>query len=222
MSIPEPSVDYYEDYWSHGREIYSGGRQGYAANFIRWMRAELAGLPREGRVLEVGCGDASFTRHLAEHSAEVTALDLSAGQIARNIHRFPDIRFIQHDAATRLPFEDGQFDVVWCSEVLEHLFAPDFALREMHRVLAPAGRLLVTVPHHGTFKNVLIALFKWDEHFAPTGPHLRFFTRNTLTKIAAAAGFADIRVRTCGIGRPLRDRIVATNLLLSARKKKAG
>ena len=34
------------------------------------------------------------------------------------------------------------------------------------------GRLLVTVPYHGRFKDVLIALFKWDEHFTPTNPHI--------------------------------------------------
>jgi len=88
----------------------------------------------------------------------------------------------------------------------------------MHRVLAPGGRLLVTVPYHGGLKNVLIALCRWDEHFAPTGPHIRFFTKSSLEKMVRSAGFRDIELRTCGIGRPVRDAFIATNILLQARK----
>ena len=65
-------------------------------------------------------------------------------------------------------------------------------------------------------KNVLIALFKWDEHFTPSNPHLRFFTPRTLSRIVRAAGFTGLRVKSCGMGRPLRDLIVPTNILLRA------
>jgi predicted SAM-dependent methyltransferase len=113
----------------------------------------------------------------------------------------------------------GWANVSVCSEVLEHLFDPGFALREMQRVMAPGGRLLATVPYHGMVKDVLIALFKWDEHFVPTNPHIRFFTRKTLSQLAASAGFDQVQTTTCGMNRPLRDLIVATNILLTARKR---
>jgi SAM-dependent methyltransferase len=145
-------------------------------------------------------------------------VDISASQIARNASAHPEIAFLQHDLAQPLPFEEGTFEVVWCSEVLEHLFDPGFAVKEMQRVLNRGGRLLVTVPYHGIFKDVLIALFKWDEHFAPNNPHIRFFTRKTLSGLAAAAGFAGIETTTCGMNRPLRDLFVATNILMRAKK----
>jgi hypothetical protein len=66
---------------------------------------------------------------------------------------------------------------------------------------------------------VLIALFKWDEHFAPGNPHIRFFTRKSLSKLAASAGLVEIKTTTCGMNKPLRDLIVATNILLKARKR---
>ncbi|HWA11447.1 MAG TPA: class I SAM-dependent methyltransferase [Opitutaceae bacterium] len=217
MSSEVPPVQsYYETYWAVGQKVYSGAEQGYAPNFRRWMKSELADLPPDAPILEVGCGDAAFTKDLARYSKAVTAIDLSAGQIAKNSALFPAIRFRQHDLAEPLPFADGEFAVVWCSEVLEHLFDPGFALKEMHRVLRPGGRLLATVPYHGGLKNVLIALFKWDEHFAPSNPHLRFFTRRTLSRLAEKAGFRELRLRTCGIGRPLRDLFIPTNILLRA------
>jgi SAM-dependent methyltransferase len=219
MSDTVPQIkNYYETYWSAGKQTFSGSNQGYAPNLRRWMAAELGDLPKSSPVLEVGCGDASFTTDLAKYSTAVTAIDLSAGQIAENAGRFPGITFRQHDVAERFPFADGAFEVVWCSEVLEHLFDPTYALREMHRILQPGGRLLVTVPYHGGFKNLLIALFKWDVHFAPTNPHIRFYTNRTLSRIAGAAGFRSIRIKTCGMGRPLRDLFVPTNILLRAVK----
>lgn len=219
MSDTVPQIkSYYETYWSEGKKTFSGATYGYAPKFRRWMNEELRDLPPATPVIEVGCGDASFTTDLAKHFSGVIAIDISEGQIAENRQKFPGIVFQQHDVSQRFPFADASFGVVWCSEVLEHLFDPEFALREMHRILRPGGRLLVTVPYHGRFKNLLIALFKWDVHFAPSNPHIRFYTNNTLSRIARTAGFGDIRIKTCGMGQPIRDFFVPTNILFHATK----
>jgi SAM-dependent methyltransferase len=49
-------------------------------------------------------------------------------------------------SADQLPFDDCAFEVVICTEVLEHCERPDRVLREIHRVLAPGGRAFVTTP----------------------------------------------------------------------------
>jgi len=218
MNEVQQQKNYYETYWIAGRNQYSGDNQGYATNFRNWMHAQLRDIAHDAPVLEVGCGDGSFTRSLAEYSSRVTAVDISASQIEQNARLYPEICFVQHDVAQPFSFANDSFKVIWCSEVLEHLFDPGFALREMQRVLAPGGKLLVTVPYHGVFKDILIALFKWDEHFSPTNPHIRFFTRKTLSQLAASVGFVEIETRTCGMNQPLRDLFVATNILLKARK----
>lgn len=219
MNAIQQQKDYYDKYWETGRAHFSGDSQGYATNFRNWMHAQLRDLRNSAAVLEVGCGDASFTRSLAEYSPNVTAVDISAAQVEKNARAYPEIRFLQHDVAQPFPFASNSFQVIWCSEVLEHLFDPGFALGEMQRVLAPGGQLLVTVPYHGLLKDVGIALFKWDEHFTPSNPHIRFFTRNTLSKLATDAGFKDVKTTTCGMNKPLRDLFIATNILLTARKR---
>jgi ubiquinone/menaquinone biosynthesis C-methylase UbiE len=51
-----------------------------------------------------------------------------------------------------LPFKDNSFDVVWASEVIEHVADTARWLSEVRRVLAPSGRLLVTTPSHGRLR----------------------------------------------------------------------
>lgn len=210
--------DFYNKYWVESADAYSGERAGYAQNFRRWMGRKLTGLSREAEILEVGCGDASFTAELRRFSDRVTAIDISPEQIALNAQKHPGIDFAAHDVAEPLPFAADRFDAIWCSEVLEHLFDPAFALREMYRVLKPGGLVLITVPYHGLFKNLCIALFKWDHHFDPEYPHTRFFTKNTLGRLAAKAGFLQAEMTTCGMNKPWRDLLIPTNLLLTARK----
>lgn len=209
---------FYDQYWLEGGKGYSGDRQGYAPNFRRFMRRHLEGIDRQAELLEVGCGDGSFTRSLADFSDRVTGIDVSAEQVAVNAKKLPQICFLAHDLAEPMPFAENRFAGIWCSEVLEHLFDPAFALREMFRVMRPGGKLLVTVPYHGFFKNVGIALFAWDHHFDPEYPHIRFFTKNTLGRLARKAGFSEIETSWCGMGKPIRDLYWPTNLLLFARK----
>ncbi|MDQ2771787.1 MAG: class I SAM-dependent methyltransferase [Bacteroidota bacterium] len=96
--------------------------------------------------LELACGTGRVTRHLAAHlapPAQLTATDLNAGMLAvaqRNI-RAPDVAWDLVDM-THIPYADETFDLVVCQFGV--MFAPDKpqALREMHRVLVPGGRLL--------------------------------------------------------------------------------
>lgn len=67
-------------------------------------------------------------------------------------------------------------------------------------------------------KNVGIALFAFDRHYDPTYPHIRFYTRNTLTQLVRRANLQPVVVTTCGSSLGLRDWLVPTNILLAAAK----
>jgi len=212
----------YDRRW--GTEEYSAEKVGYTPSFLKFMEEHVCrlALGRPPRTLEVGCGDGFFSGHLAKLGCEVTGIDLSPTAIALARRRYPDASFTTHDLTQPLPFEDATADLVWCSEVLEHLFSPLGTVLEIQRVLKPGGILLATVPYHGLVKNLGIALFAFDRHYDPTYPHIRFFTRRSLSRIVEQAGLSVESVRTCGSGLGLlglRDLLSPTNILLKASKK---
>jgi ubiquinone/menaquinone biosynthesis C-methylase UbiE len=211
------SSSFYEKYWKHSANVYSGSLQGYAVHFRRWMNDRIAGRGRNLKILEVGCGDATFTRYLTELSDDVTAVDIAEAQLTENAKQLPKVKFQVQDLSEPMPFPDATFDVIWCSEVLEHLMDPTYALSEMRRVLKPGGIAMVTVPYHGFFKNLCIVAFRWERNFDPEGPHIRYFTKKTLERVAKNAGFKQATMKTCGMSRPFLDLCFPSNILMEAK-----
>jgi SAM-dependent methyltransferase len=176
-------------------------------------RALLLGSVRPGeRVLDLGCGAGRFVAALRDAGAHPVGVELAEAALERARRNVPgaDLRLVEPDGS--LPLEHGSVELVWCSEVLEHVADVAHLLLEARRVLAPGGRLLVTVPFHGRLQAALIALTRFDAHFDPLGQHLRFFTRSSLAATLDNAGFAQIEVRPWGGPPVLRRSLVARAL----------
>jgi SAM-dependent methyltransferase len=154
------------------------------------------------RVLDLGCGAGRFVAALRDAGAEPVGVELAEPALERARRNAPgaDLRLVEPDGS--LPLDHASVDLVWCSEVLEHVADTAYLLLEVRRVLRPGGRLLVTVPYHGRVTGALIALTRFDAHFDPLGQHLRFYTRSSLTATLERSGFEAVRVRGWG-GPPL-------------------
>jgi ubiquinone/menaquinone biosynthesis C-methylase UbiE len=114
------------------------------------LGAALARYVREltpGAVLEVGCGDGAQYEQLSRggFDGRFTGVDLSVSVIERNRRRFPAANW-QTGSVYALPFERDQFDVCYCSFVLEHLVYPERGLQELLRALRPGGKLVLVFP----------------------------------------------------------------------------
>jgi SAM-dependent methyltransferase len=126
----------------------------------------------------------------------------AALQRARSRHPELDFRLAPIDGP--LPLEDNTFDVVWSSEVIEHVADTGRWLSEVRRVLAPAGRLLLTTPAHGRLRVLLGGIEQFSE---PLGDHLHLYTRGSLTGLLREFGFGEVIVRASG-GLPLLRRVL--------------
>ncbi len=111
------------------------------------------------RVLEVACGRGGFVRLLANAGAVVTGCDFSGAALHATRLKLctngqpPPVTLVQGDAQ-HLPFADGSFDVLVSCETIEHLPDVQAALREMHRVTRPGGKLFLTTPNYFNFMGL--------------------------------------------------------------------
>lgn len=110
-------------------------------------------------LLDVGCGTGWYLEQLAPVYDEAVGIDLSPGMLAVARHRLRKPRLRQADARA-VPFPPQRFDAVICTRVLSHLPQVGPAIREMRRVLAPGGLLLlsdVDADHDYEFTRLPIA-----------------------------------------------------------------
>ena len=209
--VPRPSSltpivkSFYEDVWA---ELPEDPEPWAWERRRALLLAEAA--PGE-RVLDLGCGAGRFVAALRDHGADPVGVELADAALERARRNVPgaDLRALGADG--EIPLEDSSVDLVWCSEVLEHV--PDTAglLSEARRVLRTGGRLLVTTPSHDLPRRVLIALLRFEPHFDPLGQHVRFYSRRSLTRVLETFAFEDVHVsgrREMLVARARKARLV--------------
>lgn len=109
-----------------------------------WRRATRKAVnPKPGmRILDVAAGTGTSSQALLVPGSEVVAADFSKGMLEEGAKRHPDLKFVFADAM-KLPFGDGEFDVITISFGLRNVQSHHVALKEFLRVLKPGGRLVV-------------------------------------------------------------------------------
>ncbi len=102
-------------------------------------------LNTEDRLLDVGCGTGAASRAAAATAEFVISVDLSPEMIRQAVHLADGIENVRFEVADseHLPFGGGEFTTVLCSNSFHHYPNPLPAVREMARVLAAGGRLVI-------------------------------------------------------------------------------
>jgi SAM-dependent methyltransferase len=132
-----------------------------------------------GTLADVGAGAQPF-RDLLPPEVSYIAVDIEEAELYFG-YRAADTRYVR---GAVLPLADGEADTVLCTETLEHVQDPGAFLRELARVLAPGGRLILSVPFAA----------RW--HFVPHD-YWRF-TPTGLERLLTPAGFLEVRVYARG------------------------
>ncbi len=144
------------------------------------------------RILDLGCSNGRLGELLRLSGHTVIGVD--AVKVDGVADRLDD--FIEADLNQGLPAEVGTgFDVVLAADVLEHLVDPASMMRQVREVLAPRGVMLVSVPniaHWYPRVRVAAGKFSYERRGIFDSSHVRFFTRQSLERMAGASG---MRVR---------------------------
>jgi SAM-dependent methyltransferase len=156
------------------------------------------------RVLDLGCGDGWMTAELADAGHAVTGVEVAQAALDRARARRPDLDLRLAELDGPLPLEDNCIDVVWASEVIEHVADTARWLSEVRRVLRPDGRLLLTTPNHSRLRLLVAGIELYSE---PLGDHLHLYSRTSLRGVLADFDFTEIEIAGGG-GPPLARRLL--------------
>ena len=152
-----------------------------------WIRDCMYSLPDGASVLDAGAGLMPYKKYCTH--LNYTSQDFGEySNEEASIDQPPDFDTTHCDILCDIcdiPVEDGSFDAVLCSEVIEHLPYPDRAIRELSRVLKKGGKLFLTAP------------FFMPTHFAPYYYHVGF-SEYWHERILGDAGFTVNKVITLG------------------------
>jgi SAM-dependent methyltransferase len=137
-------------------------------------------LPEGTRILDAGCGSGRNMVDLQRHGA-VTGVELSSTSVA--LARDRNAGEVVEGSVLEMPFADDSFELAVSLDVIEHLEDDHGALRELRRVVAPGGALLLTVPAYQ---------WLWSGH-DEINHHHRRYTRRSLQQAAESCGWRQTR-----------------------------
>lgn len=162
------------------------------AAIYRMVRRALAGRPRGGTLVDVGCGGARIHDELSGLFDRYVGLDLVAYPDAP-----PGVQRICADLEQELPLRDAVADLAVAVETIEHLENPRALVRELARITRPGGLVLITTPNQLSALSFLSLAFKrqfaafQDVHYPA---HRTALLEIDLRRIVTEAGLADARV----------------------------
>lgn len=123
---------------------------------------------------DIGCRDGWWSERLKEKGYEVRSLDIEPHYAGA----------LKHDLENGLPYPDRSADLVWCTEVLEHLREPAKFLREIERVMKPGGAAILTVPNSSWWLYRVFRLWGWTPQKVQNPDHKQFFSESSLRALA--------------------------------------
>jgi SAM-dependent methyltransferase len=143
---------------------------------VLWALVQRAEVGPSPRILDAGCGTG---RNLAEFSRLGPAEGIDLSPQAVQYCRRRGLDGVREGVIEELPFEDDRFDLIFATDVIEHLPDDGRALDELRRVAAPGARLIITVPAYN---------WLWSHH-DDSYHHYRRYTRPLLRSRAADRGW---------------------------------
>jgi 2-polyprenyl-3-methyl-5-hydroxy-6-metoxy-1,4-benzoquinol methylase len=170
---------FYERKYTGGQEVLRTSKQ-YTVDCV----------PEDGAldILDVGCGSGANSAALSQKGHRLYGIDISEAAIQQYCSRGFVGRIA--DIESGLGYDDNLFDLVFCSEVIEHMTSPDFLISEMHRVLKPGGHLVLSTPNSAFWLYRVLGVLGFTVSELQHPKHFQYFSRRSLLKLLRNNGFS--------------------------------
>lgn len=182
---------------------------------------ESAGRPVE--VLDVGCGRKALLKDQVNAEDDYWGCDIQQPDVP--LERFERINL--NETSIKDVYGERQFDVIFCGEVIEHLFSPDALLVDLKSLLRSEGLLILSTPNLAYWANRILLpfgvsplflensaavklgrRFRWFGQGNETQGHIRLFTYTAARDLLALHGFELVRTRSAPVWDFVVDRLI--------------
>jgi 2-polyprenyl-3-methyl-5-hydroxy-6-metoxy-1,4-benzoquinol methylase len=143
-------------------------------------------------ILECGCSTGFLSRQLAAAGSRVVGIEIDPDAAEKARQFCARVLSVDLNRPGWSNAVGEQFDLVTYGDVLEHLLEPRDVLRETRNLLAPGGRVLISLPNiaYWTMRvKLLLGRFEYESMGLMDYTHLRFFTVHTARKMIEQAGY---------------------------------
>lgn len=135
---------------------------------------QIAGSGKGRKALDLGCGDGYWSRRLQKANWVVTSAD-------GYDMRLPKAQQLNFEE--KLPFPDNEFDLIWCSEVIEHIHNVEQLITEMRRITKSGGRIITTTPNSSFWLYRVLLPFGIKPADIQNPDHKQFFSLTDIRKL---------------------------------------
>jgi 2-polyprenyl-3-methyl-5-hydroxy-6-metoxy-1,4-benzoquinol methylase len=160
MEVIMENIDYYKNIDNASIEDKLQPFQKVSLNAVyRYYEKQYLTEQDSFRLLDAGCGNGRFLKHCSEMKMSLYGVDYSDKQLEFAKKESNTINYSQADLNEGIPFEDDYFDVIYTSEVIEHLYNPDFFLKEIKRVAKKDALIVISTPNLCSWMSRIMFLF---------------------------------------------------------------
>jgi len=156
-------------------------------------------IPKGSKILDIGCAYGYFLKLCEEIDCETYGIDISEYAINMAKQELKKTKLFVHDVEKGLDmFRDNFFDLVTMFDVIEHLKSPFLVLKEIYRILKPAGKLIITTPNLNALDRFVRKVIRKENiwHGFVDKTHIYLFTPKSLAFLVERSGFKVIKVET--------------------------
>ena len=156
-------------------------------------RIQISMIPEGANVLEIGCATGFMSEYLKKKmNCRVTGIEAEPAQAKEAEERCDELicgKIDNTDIQRKLDDivqKKGRFDVVFMSQVIEHIAYPEDVLTAVHRWIAPGGFLIIStcnIAHWRCRMKLMMGRWEYEESGVYDNSHLRFFTINSFQKM---------------------------------------
>ena len=193
--------------------------------FIDEYERHRAARGRPLKVLDVGCGRNAVLSRLVDPADSYSGCDIAPLEDGVDLPSFQLVDLNSELLSDKLAGE--QFDVIFCGEVIEHVYSPDDLVEDLKRILRPDGLLLLSTPNLGYWLNRLLLLVGISPLFLEnssrtklgrrtthlgqnnsTEGHIRLFTYGAMRDFLSMHRLRLLRTRSTPVWNFAPDRLV--------------